>query len=478
MDFVPKTNWQDEPSTATPVTAAELIRMENGIAEGARDASESVKGNVELATSVEMTTGTDLLRVPSVKRVVDYVATAIEAGLASLPSQSSASETTQGLVELATTGEMTTGTDAVRVPSVARVAGYVTTAINAATATINASITSLSNSTASSLANKADKTGSVNQFADVDDSTPLDTSYLRYDFNSSIWRPYDITDQFAQVDVSGRIVPTAQPQYYVPLLVINENESVPSSYPTGGIVLSRPLAASIVPALIGQGTANASTTVQATLTDSVAVGEYLIYGIGADGSTVAPATFPATYTIAISGTGAAAASLARNDGRSGTCQSHIFYAKCTSPIAAGSVITVTANAQRPQMQLTIAKVANLFQTFSGSLDQVQSTNDNNSSLNMALPATSATSQPSEIAFAIWSWSAGAAQPTPIRTISPGSGWTQLGSVLQTGTTTWRASMCCYRVLTSPGAVTATALCTSSDGTTGPWSGAVATLRAG
>lgn len=77
MLFVPKTNWQDSPSTATPITAAELIRMENGIAEGARDASETQRGNVELATATEMDTGTDLGRVPSVKRVVDYVAAQI-----------------------------------------------------------------------------------------------------------------------------------------------------------------------------------------------------------------------------------------------------------------------------------------------------------------------------------------------------------------------------------------------------------------
>lgn len=77
MLFVPKLDWQDAPSTATPITAAQLIRMENGIAEGARDASETLRGNVELATATEMTTGTDLTRVPSVKRVVDYVASVI-----------------------------------------------------------------------------------------------------------------------------------------------------------------------------------------------------------------------------------------------------------------------------------------------------------------------------------------------------------------------------------------------------------------
>lgn len=74
MDFVKKTNWTNDPSTVSPITATELTRMENGIEEGARDATETQRGNVELATASEMTTGTDLTRVPSVKRVVDYVA--------------------------------------------------------------------------------------------------------------------------------------------------------------------------------------------------------------------------------------------------------------------------------------------------------------------------------------------------------------------------------------------------------------------
>lgn len=77
MVFVPKLDWQDSPSTTTPITAAQLIRIEQGVAEGARQASETQTGNVELATAAEMTTGTDLTRVPSVKRVVDYIASVV-----------------------------------------------------------------------------------------------------------------------------------------------------------------------------------------------------------------------------------------------------------------------------------------------------------------------------------------------------------------------------------------------------------------
>jgi soluble cytochrome b562 len=79
MPFTPKTDWADAPSVTTPITAAELIRMENGIAEGARDGTESQRGNLELATAGEMTAGTDTARVPSVKRVYDHVSSVVGA---------------------------------------------------------------------------------------------------------------------------------------------------------------------------------------------------------------------------------------------------------------------------------------------------------------------------------------------------------------------------------------------------------------
>lgn len=40
MPFTPKTDWQDLPNTTTPVTAAELTRVENGIAD-ATDLAEA-----------------------------------------------------------------------------------------------------------------------------------------------------------------------------------------------------------------------------------------------------------------------------------------------------------------------------------------------------------------------------------------------------------------------------------------------------
>jgi hypothetical protein len=85
MVFTPKTNWANSPSTTTPITAAELVRIESGVAEGAQDASTTQKGNVELATSGEMTTGTDTTRVPAVNLVVSRIATDISDHVTSQP---------------------------------------------------------------------------------------------------------------------------------------------------------------------------------------------------------------------------------------------------------------------------------------------------------------------------------------------------------------------------------------------------------
>jgi len=134
MPFTPKLDWADEPSVATPITAAELIRIEQGVAEGARAASEVQTGNVELASAAEMTAGTDLTRPPSVKRVADYVATAIS-GLGG--GGAPASETVAGIVELATDAEMTTGSDLTRVPAIKRVADYVTAAVAALSSSVD-----------------------------------------------------------------------------------------------------------------------------------------------------------------------------------------------------------------------------------------------------------------------------------------------------------------------------------------------------
>lgn len=511
MSSYTPTVWEDEPSTVTPINATRLNNMEAGIVLATQAASEVQSGRVELATAAELTTGTDLVRAVSPKRLADY----ITARLAALPGASAASETVAGIVELATAGEMTTGTDLTRAPSVKRVADFVNTQIagisgtSAATESaagivelasaaemttgtdltrapavkrvadyVTAAITTLSGSVNTALAGKAAVSGSIAQFADVEDSAPGDTEVLRYDLGVNQWRAFDLSGQFATVGVDGRLSAADQPQYYVPLLVINEGDTVPSTYPTNGIVLSRPVGGggtSLVPAMIGQNKAATGVTqVVVTLTDSVAVGDYLIFGVGTDASTTT-GTLPTTHTFAYS-TGAAAVTAGPQDNRSGTAQANIYYARCTVAIPSGATVTMTANQTRGHLHCTVAKVVGLFATIGTVVDRTSTTNNNNTALAITLPATSATAQASEVAFEVFCYNSGAAYPTPTRSLAPGSGWTQLGALQYTEGSSFRASIFAYRVLTSTGTVTGSATFTSSDGTTGPWAGVLATFK--
>jgi hypothetical protein len=118
-----------------------------------------------------------------VDEVVDY----ITAALTSIPGVVGASETVAGVVELASTAEMTTGTDASRVPSVAKVAAYVAAALTTMTAYVDSAVGALSTATTAALGGKADKSGSWNQFSDV-----ADTAYTEGDtpvFSSGALQP-------------------------------------------------------------------------------------------------------------------------------------------------------------------------------------------------------------------------------------------------------------------------------------------------
>lgn len=75
------------------------------------DASETVKGIVELATLAEVATGTDAVRAVTAAGVRQE-RTAIVALIPAVPAD--ASETVKGIVELATLAEVATGTDALR----------------------------------------------------------------------------------------------------------------------------------------------------------------------------------------------------------------------------------------------------------------------------------------------------------------------------------------------------------------------------
>lgn len=121
MAYTPNTTWEDAPSTDTPITAAALNHMEAGIVEGAQAASTSQAGNVELATSGEMTTGTSTTLVPPVSVVAGAIAalTKSSVGLGNVDNTSDTTKWAAGKTLTNTTIDFdtdTTGNTAENIP--------------------------------------------------------------------------------------------------------------------------------------------------------------------------------------------------------------------------------------------------------------------------------------------------------------------------------------------------------------------------
>lgn len=93
------------------------------------DATETVKGKVELATTAEVVTGTDTSRA--------VTAAGVAAAMAAFPA---ASATVQGKVELATDSEATTGTDTARAVTPANLAAAVPAHVPVASTTVRGKV--------------------------------------------------------------------------------------------------------------------------------------------------------------------------------------------------------------------------------------------------------------------------------------------------------------------------------------------------
>lgn len=460
-------DWQDDPSTVTPILSADLEHMEEGIFQASRSATESLEGNVELATPAEMTAGTDLTRVPSVERVKTYVAAKIAAGLATIPGVAAATESASGVVELASTAEMTTGTDAVRVPAVAKVAAYVAAQI------------------ASGLAAKADKASPLTQFVDVSDTTPTDLSVLRYNAGVGAYVPSQLGSLYAAVDAQGRIASSAEPQYYVPMKVINEGEST-VGVPAQTVILSRAAGSSLVPTFIGYKEGGSYVTTGNILTfvttDDVEVGDYVIFAIGGG----AEATVPIAHTVTY-GVGAAALTFGAIQVAGTNAYIQQAFGRCTTRIPAGTTITVHNGGEtnniysRSLWMVGMAKTSGLAQTnplsVAGTVAGLIS-----SPLTLSLNIGNA-ALANNLAIATFCSSPGSIATNPVaapyqRSYAPGSGWTGLGPYLKTATaTSIRGMQMQYRVYPAAGDITATQVVTDS-GTYGnsPWAAAGTVLK--
>lgn len=263
---------------------------------------------------------------------------------------------------------------------------------------------------------------------------------------------------------------SAYPQYYVPIYVINEGESVPTSVPAGTIIFSRAAAATITPTVIAQGPATSTTEVALVTTQDVSVGDYLIFNIYSSGEP----TLPTTYTYAYSA-GAGAVTNIQGAEQAGTVQTNMAYARCTTAIPTGTTITITANQIRAQMGAVILKSQNLAAT--SVIDQSGAYPLGNSSNPSVSVGPLVTTQANELAVMAFGYNPGSLTEPLNREVTGTNGWTQLGDVFTAMDTdaTQRSIAVFYRELAATTSLNGTLTVTYNNGATDR--GASATVMA-
>jgi hypothetical protein len=353
-----------------------------------------------------------------------------------------------------------TGADTVARLAVGTTAGDVLK-VNSATAT------GLEWGSIPSDAAKANVAGSVRQFADVSDGDPLDGDILRYDDGTGAYIPTDMAASFAALDGAGRIVSTAEPEFYVPARVLNEGASIPAGTPTGCLIFRRPVTATITPVYIGEDHSEAATTCVVTTSQDIDVDDYLLIGFFASGEAPSPTTFP-SVTIG-GGTGAIGAVTSRLKLQGTTAQAGILIAKCTTAIPAGRTITVTVDDSRAEMGVTMAKSAALASAAFDAEGQGGATSTSPSA------TSTTTGQAQELGLFMVCFNP---SPTDERTIAGTNGWAAVGPTVLSHGASDRAGAFFYKELSAVGAITATA--TINNGTSGSnsvWASQIITMKA-
>ena len=322
-------------------------------------------------------------------------------------------------------------------------------------------------------ATKANVSGNLTQFADVSDTTPLDQQVLRYNGGTNLYTPFYLDTLFAEIGSDGRIVTSAEPQWYVPIVIIDEGGSPPPAFPVGGIVFSRPAAASIVPVHIGSAEGVNVTTRTVTTTSEVAVGDYLIYQVMFSGEAGTPITLSMAYDV-----GVAPVTQAVTHTQGTTVQMIQSHARCTTTIPAGTDIDITLSATRQHVAISVQKVANLV-TVSPVDDTA--TGGAASSGNMTLTiAGLTTTTANQVAFATYGFNHGT-QPIPQRTLAGLDDWIAVGPAIYSDLPAgnFRAMGAFYKILGVAAGYDPTVQMTSSDAvppTTGVWGGVAMAMK--
>jgi hypothetical protein len=314
---------------------------------------------------------------------------------------------------------------------------------------------------------------SINLAGDVSDTAAIDGDMLRWDSSLSAWVKIDPESVFAVLGPDGRLLTTQNPLWFVPIVVINEGDSVPVNFPANGIVFSRPGVVSVLPVSAGVGSAAGTNAVVIATTQPFSVGDYIGFAIGCSGE----ATTPVTYTVSYA-TGAGAKTVDITSVTAlATAQNDIHHARVTTPIPSGTNITVTCNQNRVQMMVSLVKMVNLAAT--AVLDiAVANTAGAGSPLALTVGPSASTSVPNEVVLVSVTGNPG---PSPVvRTYAGAGGLQAVGpqvNQLSTGGTSARCLAVFYKILTTTGPVTGNVQVTSSDGSNAGWAMTMAGYKA-
>ena len=315
----------------------------------------------------------------------------------------------------------------------------------------------------------ATKAGGTTQLADWSATAPASGQVPVY--TAGDWTPTTIDSLYAAAETgTGRLAEAAWPKYELPGIIINEGDPLPLDFPVGGIVFSRPAAATLIPTLLNANhTTTAGTVVTLTTPVAIPVGTYIGYAVGTSENT----GITSTFTVGYSG-GAAAVTNVAAAFQTGVSQANTMWAKVTTQIPASATITITCSQSRVLLMAAMWTMPNLAST--SVLDQSTSNQGaSNSTLDKVIGPTSAISQANELGIMAVCHNDGTGVIT--RPIGGTNSWNVLTAEEADVTTNSRTLTVLYKVYSAVAPLQGNFHITASDAASGGWAGVVASYKA-
>lgn len=345
---------------------------------------------------------------------------------------------------------------------------------------VNAAGTALEYAAEQSISGKADKAGSIGQFADVTDAAVpggYEVPGLIWDYgvSSLVW--VDLAAVFASLD-AGRLRNSQRPKYNPDLTVIVQGDALPGDFgaDVGGIWFEEAAAPSIVPVSHGaNGGINvvAATGVTKATTSDINPGDWLAIPVGASGE----ATLPSTYTVTLAAGAVSGGFTTQTPAgqQAGSAQCDWIIGRCTTLIPSGTNVTVKANQNRVELLAGVISIPNLANP---AIDQAAAgAGASSTTLNITTTATGTLAQPDEVALLAVVGNVG--NPV-IRSYAetPGSGWIPLFAEFDAvAAGSARGLRAFYQLTSSTAAVQGKVTVTTSDGQSGAFAMKLITLKA-